>query len=178
MPRRTPLTDAALRQIYADTIDPLYGYVSRRCGGDRQLAEDVTQETWLRAVRDWRAGGAPETPIAWLTTVARNLILNHARRQVPLALDDLTPGQVLAAVEASDVTESAAIAKLVTRALARVPEREARLLELFHFERQRVGQIAGALGVSERAIEGRLRRARERLRRELELTLKTEGGLS
>ncbi|HVZ47755.1 MAG TPA: sigma-70 family RNA polymerase sigma factor, partial [Gemmatimonadaceae bacterium] len=144
MRRRTPLTDAALRQIYADTIDPLYGYVSRRCGGDRQLAEDVTQETWLRAVRDWRAAGAPASPIAWLTTVARNLVLNHARRHVPLAHDDLTPGQVLAAVEASDVTESAAIATLVTRALARVPEREARLLELFHFERQRVAQIAGA----------------------------------
>lgn len=36
--------------MYRQTIRPLYAYVSRRCGGDRALAEDVVQETWLRAV--------------------------------------------------------------------------------------------------------------------------------
>jgi DNA-directed RNA polymerase specialized sigma24 family protein len=40
-----PLTEDQLRGIYRGTIDRLYGYVSRRCGGDRSLAEDVTQET-------------------------------------------------------------------------------------------------------------------------------------
>ena len=52
MPER--ITEARLRQIYGETIDVLYGYASRRCGGQRELAEDVTQEVWLRAVRDWR----------------------------------------------------------------------------------------------------------------------------
>src|SRR5258705_1179575 len=79
MPER--ITEEQLRRIYADTIDTLYGYTSRRCGGQRELAEDVTQEVWLRAVRDWRRTGSPDNPLAWLTTVARNLILNHLRRR-------------------------------------------------------------------------------------------------
>jgi DNA-directed RNA polymerase specialized sigma24 family protein len=52
------------------------------------------------------------------------------------------------------------------------------LLEAFHFERLRVARLAEVMGITERAVEGRLRRARERLRQELEPVLPTlEGGL-
>ena len=51
-------TEDDIRHLYRDTIDDLYGFVSRRSGGDRALAEDVTQETWLRAVKAWRGGNA------------------------------------------------------------------------------------------------------------------------
>lgn len=44
--------DDRILAAYRETIEPLYRYVSRMCGGDRQLAEDVTQEAWLRAVRE------------------------------------------------------------------------------------------------------------------------------
>ena len=60
---RERITEDELRRIYGETIDALYGYVSRRCGGQRELAEDVTQETWLRAVRDWRRNGVPDNPL-------------------------------------------------------------------------------------------------------------------
>ena len=52
-----PLTDAELVRIYRGTIGPLYGYVSRRVGGDAALAEDLVQDTWMRAVGDWPARG-------------------------------------------------------------------------------------------------------------------------
>jgi RNA polymerase sigma factor (sigma-70 family) len=61
-------------------------------------------------------------------------------------------------------------------ALARLPAAEAQLLEAFHFDEQRMSQIAGTLGVSERAVEGRLRRARQKLRRELESLMKIGRG--
>ena len=48
---RRPITEDDIRRIYRETIDDLYGLVLRRCEGDRDLAEDITQETWLRAVR-------------------------------------------------------------------------------------------------------------------------------
>ena len=50
------------------------------------------------------------------------------------------------------------------------------LLEAFHFERRSTAQIAGAFELSERAVEGRLRRARQNLRRELEAALDAAGG--
>jgi RNA polymerase sigma-70 factor (ECF subfamily) len=177
---REPITEEQLRRIYGETIDALYGFVSRRCDGQRELAEDVTQETWLRAVRDWRRNGPPDNPLGWLTTVARNLILNHLRRREPVPLESVAPADVLAAVDANTVSESEEIATVVRQALLRLPTAEAQLLETFHYDRVKVAQMAAAYGISERAIEGRLRRARERLRRELEITLKVErrGGIA
>ena len=177
MPRT--LTEEQLTAIYRETIDALYGYVSRRCGGVRQLAEDVTQETWLRAVREWGRTGAPDTPLAWLTTVARNLIFNHFRKCAPVPLEDLPSSMMIDAVDLNAIGESAAIAAMVNQALSRLPTAEAQLLEEFHFERYRVTRLAERYGISERAVEGRLRRARERLRRELEIAQPTlKGGLA
>jgi RNA polymerase sigma-70 factor (ECF subfamily) len=175
---RDRITEDELRRIYADTIDALYGYASRRVGGQRELAEDITQEAWLRAVREWRRHGAPRNPLGWLTTVARNLILNHLRRREALPLEAVSPGDVLAAVDADAVSESDEIAAIVRQAMLRLPTEEAQLLETFHYDRLKVAQLAEAYGISERAVEGRLRRARERLRRELEITLKVERGIA
>lgn len=153
--------------IYRETIDALYARVSRGCDGDRALAEDVTQETWLRAVRAWRRKGAPARPLAWLTTVARNLLASHYRRRRPTSLDAVSPADVLAAMD-NGRTQSAEAISVVRHALARLPSAQARLIEAFHFEDQRVAEIAQSFGISERAVEGRLRRARQKLRRELE----------
>ena len=176
MPDR--ISESELERIYDDTITELYGYVSRRCGGQRELAEDVTQETWVRALRHWRVHGVPENPLGWLTTVARNLIVSHFRRRESVSLDLVSPADVLAAVDANAVAESAEVASLVSQALERIPDAEARLLETFHYDRLKMSQLAEAYGISERAIEGRLRRARERLRRELEIALKAHRGLA
>jgi RNA polymerase sigma-70 factor (ECF subfamily) len=170
-------TEQEILAVYRDTIDTLYGYVSRRCGGDRALAEDVTQETWLRAVREWRRMGPPDRPLAWLCTVARNLVLNDARRAPAAPLDAVAPMELLAAVEngagqhpVRRLEEEEAAAS-VRRALARLSRREAEVLEAFYWQRHPMARVADLLGISERAVEGRLRRARLKLRRELEATM-------
>jgi RNA polymerase sigma-70 factor (ECF subfamily) len=172
---RQPVTEDQIRTACRDTIDVLYGYVSRRCGGDRALAEDVTQETWLRAVREWRRKGLPDRPIAWLTTVARNLLLNEFRRLVPVPLDAITPDEIIEAADEGRASESAEVAAVVNHALGRLPARQRKLLEAFHYERRSVAQIAAAFGLSERAVEGRLRRARQNLRRKVEAALQAAG---
>jgi RNA polymerase sigma-70 factor (ECF subfamily) len=168
--------------IYRETVDALYGYASRRCGGARQQAEDVTQEAWLRAVREWPRSGLPDNPLAWLTTVTRNLILNQLRRAEPLDIDAVPAAVVAAALERDEAGDSAEVAGIVNHALERIPPAEARLIEQFHFERRRMAQLAEEYGISERAVEGRLRRARERLRGVLTtdgiIQPTAEGGLS
>lgn len=165
------LSDTQIEQIYDATITDLYRYVSRRCGGRRELAEDVTQEAWLRAIKDWNQKGIPPNPIGWLTTVARNLLLNHFRRREGVSIDDVSPAEIMKALESS-ADDSAEVASIVCHALTRMPDAEARLLETFHFDRWKMSQLAEAYGTTEKAIEGRLRRARERLRRELETTMR------
>src|SRR6185295_8278026 len=146
--------------VYRKTIGPLYSAVSRRCGGERALAEDIVQETWLRAVDSWRRQGIPDVPAAWLATVARNLLANHFRRRrmVPLdGLPDEPPAPPAVADEASE------IAAVIARGLAGLPPAEAGLLRAFHLQERPVAGIAKDMQISERAVEGRLRRARRKL---------------
>lgn len=154
------LSESELARIYREHTVPLYQYVSRRVGGDRGLAEDVVQDAWLRAIANWPHKGVPDHPGAWLVHVARNLLASHFRRTRPqpvdpseldIADDRLNPGTARAAA-------------LVNWGLARLPGRQAELLEAFYFEGCSTRDLAGRLGLSERAVEGRLRRARQKLR--------------
>lgn len=172
------ISEEQLRSTFQATVDILYGYASRKCGGERELAEDVTQEAWLRAVREWPRTGMPDSPIAWLTAVARNLIINHYRKRQAIPLDSVSAEEILAAVEDDRVSDTSDIASIMTRALALLPAAESELLEQFHYERQKVSQLAATYGITERAIEGRLRRARERLRAILAGTISAEGTTS
>lgn len=166
-------SETDVRRIYRETLDDFYAVVSRRCDGDRDLAEDVVQETWLRAVKAWRADGVPERPMAWLTTVASRILSNHFRRHATDRLGDRDDS--IPAADAGDQRDAFERRSLVERAIARLPVLQTRLLEAFHFERRPVAEIANSLGVSERAVEGRLRRARQNLRREIERDAPTDG---
>lgn len=166
-----PASEDEIRRIYRDTIDDLYRFVSRRCDGDRTLAEDIAQETWLRAVRAWNRDGLPDRPLAWLTTVGARLLSNHFRRPADQSLDSVAEpaGEDNAADDRNERRS------LVERALARLPVGEMRLLEAFHFGRSKVAELAAAQGLSERAVEGRLRRARQKLRKQIEADIAADG---
>jgi len=169
-----PATEDDIHRIYQATIDEFYRVVARRCDGDRELAEDIVQESWLRAVRAWAAAGIPDVPLAWLTTVARNLLANHFRRRPHESLDEAMRHP--ATDDGSPRFE--ARQSLVTRALSRLSIANLRLLHAFHFQRQHVADIAVEHGLSERAVEGRLRRARQQLRHHIEADPDSEGDLS
>src|SRR3954449_10955534 len=49
--------------------------------GRLQLAEDVVQESLVRALRTWPYYGIPKNPAAWLTQTAKNLALDVIRRE-------------------------------------------------------------------------------------------------
>jgi RNA polymerase sigma-70 factor, ECF subfamily len=159
MPHRPSEDD--IRTTYRATVDDLFDFVVRRCRGDRDLAEDITQETWLRAVDDWERNGLPDRPAAWLARVAGRLLSNHRRHEAVEQVGGDDPDTI---VDDDGRAERRDQRSMVQRALERLPAAQARLLETFHFERRPVTEIAASTGLSERAVEGRLRRARARLR--------------
>lgn len=160
------ISEAELISQYRTHVRPLYAYVARRTGGNRQLAEDVVQETWLRALRDWRCNGLPREPLAWLSRVASNLLASYFRAQKPHTSLDVT--QLLDDEVPQAPTREAAATLYV--ALEKLRPREVRLIEAFHFDGKSLAEIAGELGISERAAEGRVRRAREALKARLGAT--------
>jgi len=160
--------------IYRETVRPLYQFVSRRCGGDRGLAEDITQETFLRAVTYWREGHLPDSPLAWLHHVARNLLISHFRRRRPAAVDSATLDRMLDP-NTSRAEEAAA---LVQAGFARLSGTHARVLEAYYLEGKAVRAIADELQLTERAVEGRLRRSRRALRKQLHGQVDFTGGVA
>jgi len=164
MPMPDLASEDTLVSVYRETLRPLFAFVARRTAGDRTLAEDVTQEAWLRAVADWSRKGVPREPLAWLCTAARNLLSNWYRAQarkrltrVDLELD----AQTLA-----PTTSGAVVA--VQQGMARLRRADAELLEAFHVDGLSMRDLAASHRCSEKAIEGRLRRARVALARVLE----------
>lgn len=165
--QRRPLTpqlsDAEVVRTYRATIQPLYRYVSRRVGGDRALAEDLVQDTWMRALDAWPAKGVPDEPLAWLIRVARNTMISHFRRLRPESVD---PASIDLEAPGS-APDDPDIAAIVNWGLARLRRTHADVLEAFYFDAKGVREIAADTGATERAVEGRLRRARQKLKQKL-----------
>jgi RNA polymerase sigma-70 factor (ECF subfamily) len=157
--------------IYRETVAAVYAFVCRRCGGDRQLAEDVTQETYLRFVTESKRM-VPNPALPWLQTVARNLLLNHYRRRKPASVDPSSLNQLWD--EGADVLHQGRAHAAIAWGLAQLPADSARLIDEFHLGGKSVSTIAAQSGLSERAVEGRLRRSRVALRRVLAPIMKEE----
>ena len=147
-------------RIYRETVRPLYGYMAKRTGDNRALTEDIVQESYLRALDRWRDKAVPDTPLAWLKQVARNVLIDYLRRRKwdanagPAGADGTEPRTPADEFESLELF----------LAIARLGRRKARAIEAFYFDGLSVREIAGEMAVSERAVEGLLRRARGSLR--------------
>jgi hypothetical protein len=142
-----------------------------RASSSRMCCRRSTCGRWRRG----RAGRPPREPLPWLKTLARNLLVNYYRRRRPSAVDPVVLQEAIDPEHAPDTPDAAAI---VHWGLARLSRREARLIAAFHLDRRSVRDIAMAEGASERAIEGRLYRARRNLRRRLEPLVREKGDAS
>ncbi len=133
-------------------------------------AEDVSQETFLKAFERFDSLKDSETAGGWLKTVATNLALNHLTRhraRWKLFSELEAEGAPFDAAEETAPAPEASDEQLEA-ALAALPERQRVPLVLFHFEDQSYEQIARRLGVSLAKVKSDIFRGRAALRRALE----------
>lgn len=154
--REDPLADPAplVRRVYA--------YVAYRIG-DGPEAEDVTSETFERALR-YRSSYDPRRgpPAAWLVGIARRCLDDAAgrrAREVLVAEPRETPGP--------DEAARAQLRLDTARLVATLPERDRELIALRYGADLKAREIAEVLGLTTGAVEVALHRALEKLRLEL-----------
>lgn len=144
--------DRLLRALYAEHGGPLLGYILRLTGGDRQQAEDVVQETLLRAWRHPEAlTGRPVRP--WLFTVARNLVVDaHRARQARPPEAGEAP---LAVLPAADDLDRALESWTVAEALADLSPQHRAVLVQTYYRGLSVAETAIVLGIPPGTVKSR-----------------------
>jgi RNA polymerase sigma-70 factor (ECF subfamily) len=151
----------AFDELYRRYTRPLLGLALRRLG-DRGRAEDALQDAFAAV---WRSAASydPErgAGAAWLYTVARNAIVDGARRRPePPADVPETPANEVGPDERAEV---AWLAWRVHRAIEELPEHERRVIELAYWGEQSQSEIAEFLHVPLGTVKTRTRSGLARL---------------
>ena len=158
--------DAAIRQLYSHYAKSLHGYVEQFCP-DRASADDIVQETFIRA---WRhlpqltADGRPVRP--WLYRVARNLLIdaNRAARARPVSAPEQSAGEIGTDSGLDEVLDR----QLVSAALAHLsPAHQSVLVETF-YQGGTMATVARELGIPHGTARSRLHYALDALRQHLQ----------
>ncbi|NLC32409.1 MAG: sigma-70 family RNA polymerase sigma factor [Clostridiales bacterium] len=130
---------------------------------DAHAAEDAVQDTFLKAYRNLDRLRAASNEKAWLMTIAINTCRDYLRtawlrrvdRRVPL--DELP----IAAPDSEPFDDT------LTQAIMGLPRKLREALVIYYFHQITIAQTAEILGVTERVVGYRLKKAREALRDEL-----------
>lgn len=157
--------DGAFSTLVESAGPGLYWGLRRLCG-DHQEAEDLTQETFIRAYRalgDFDRGRFEELRLSpWLWTIALNLGRNHLRNRSrrPTLVE-------MHANPAVDDPEPTDLAAWDTR-LSTLPVNQRRAVVLRHVVGLGIGEIADATGRPEGTVKADIHRGLDRLRRVME----------
>ncbi|TKJ16509.1 sigma-70 family RNA polymerase sigma factor [Blastococcus sp. CCUG 61487] len=164
--RRTQEGDAeAFGLLYDHYVTLVYRYVHNRVG-DRATAEDVTSETFVRALRRIDSLSFQGRDVgAWLVTIARNIVLDHvksSRYRLEVATADMRDAD-----RATDSPEDAVISHLTNRQLLECvqqlgsEQQECIVLRFIHG--LSVSETAEIMGKKDGAIKALQHRAVRRL---------------
>jgi RNA polymerase sigma-70 factor, ECF subfamily len=163
--RRMPSDEDLMRALYNEHAGPLLRYAMHLMSGDRQRAEDIVQETLLRAWQHPEAiADRPARP--WLFAVARNLAIDayRAKRARPHEVGEAALEVLPGSDDADRALESWAVADAL-RELR--PEHRNVLLETY-YRGKSVAEAASALGIPAGTVKSRTFYALRALRLALE----------
>ena len=172
----------AFAQLVARHRAPVFNFILRQVGPPPVKAEDLLQETWLKVVRgaqDWEPKARFTT---WVYTIARNLCVDHARKESFRKTDSLDQRVGAAEGEGPALGElvpdggggdpergahNARLRPLLERALQSLPEEQREVFLLREYSGIPFKEIAEVTGVPEPTVKSRMRYALEGLRRKL-----------
>jgi RNA polymerase sigma-70 factor (ECF subfamily) len=156
--------EARFRDWYDATLPRIYRYLAARCAGDDTLAEELTQQTFVEAIRQRDRFDGRSDVVTWMCAIGRNKLVDHYRRHGR----DLRRHERLIAdhPQATEGPWRAAEARDAVRAAVAVLPADQRLALLFRYlDGLSVRDVARALGRSEKATESLITRARAGFRR-------------
>lgn len=165
----TSALDALVERHY----DLLIGYLYRLLHGERSLAQDIAQETFLRALRGISRYTHPRPFKPWLYAIATNLARDHynradTRRVAPMPEDE-HPALTSDAAADDDLTIIEE-ARTVIAGLAALPDHQREVIILYFYQDMPLDAIADSLNIPLGTVKSRLSigisRLRERIKQD------------
>ena len=157
----------ALKRLWDEHAAALWRYACRLTG-DPAHAEDVVQETLLRAWQRPHVLNNGQSPRAWLFTVARNMVIDDRRsarfRNELISRDGAGPAEPAGPDEAGGVLNRA----LIGDAMAQLSAEHRAVVGRSYYRGWTTAQIAADLGIAEGTVKSRLHYALRGLRQALQ----------
>ena len=161
-----------LRRRDADLLDRLIEQYQHRLlrylvylAGNRELAEDLFQETWIRVLERGHQYDGKHEFSTWLYAVARNLTIDYLRKKSPLSLDGLMEDEEHAPLEPADtrpraweVVQQHEQAERISAALISIPAEYRETVVLRFQEGLALEEIAAVTGAPLGTVKSRLYR--------------------
>jgi len=158
----------AFEKLYRLHRNHIYGLVWRLCGGDGALAEDLLQESFIRAWQKLDSFRGDSKFSTWLHKLSANVALSDRRSRVRrLDREAVLDG----AAERSATGEKDVYAGQrmdLEKAISRLPERARTVLVLYDIEGYSHAEIAEIAGMAVGSSKAQLHRARQLVREELD----------
>ncbi len=155
----------AFGQLYNRYVDVVFRFVLFRVG-DRPLAEDLTSETFLRALRRISSVSYQGRDVgAWFVTIARNLVLDHvksSRYRLEMTTADILDSSADDRGPEHEVVEEATAAELM-RCVAQLGHDQQECIMLRFMQGLSVSETAAVMGRNEGAVKALQHRAVRRL---------------
>ncbi len=167
----------ALRHLYQRYFDRLYSMVFYQVGKNKQVAEDLTQETFVEMLRSINRFRGRSKFYTWLCSIAYHRIADFYRRQErqekhgikPLDIDFLENGYTLSSeMDNLDISEFKYASSTVEEALLHLPLDYRQVLIFKYVEEMSVREISQIMQRSIKSVEGLLARGRRALRKILD----------
>ncbi len=153
------------RVFYRSALPRVYGYFMNRCGKDRVVAQDLTQETFMAAVQALKKNPGVTDPTAWILGIARHKLVDHYRSR---EREERKLEAVASSLDVEELVDWAGDDESHERAVEALkdvagPQRAA--LVLRYLDGLPVPQVAAQLGKSVHATESLLMRGKQAFRR-------------
>jgi RNA polymerase sigma-70 factor (ECF subfamily) len=152
--------------LYQEMSVSLMPYALRLTGYDRHWAEDVVQETMIRAWRNAnRLDPKPQLLRAWMCTVARRVVIDdrRSRRARPFEVEEAHEDYV----SVPDPAEQTVSSVVVHRALDKLPQAQREVILHTYMNGRTVNEVAKMLGVPPGTVKSRMYHGVRALRRSL-----------
>ena len=157
--------ETAFAEIYTRHHDAVYTCLFYRVN-DVQVAEDITGEVFLRLVAKvdkFTYRGRPV--LAWLYTIARNLLVDYQRKQAQAGVSELEDRWVTSDPSPPEVAERSLTRDCLIRSLKHLTEDQQRVILHRLIEGRNNSEVASLLGKTEGAVKSLQHRALASLRR-------------